>query len=210
MTKSPRRGPGRPAADEAVLQSEEVLQRALEAFADQGYEAVSIRRLSTELGMGHTFISDRYGSKESLWKAVVGYAMEQSLPSVAAELADVGRDDLERLVASVRALHRAAAESSHFARLLDQEARVESARLDYLHGLLVPVNATIKELFDRLVADGRLRPMPWYLFYFLTTAPTSLYSQPPLARLMGRPDDADDHDLMTELVLGGLLSREPA
>jgi hypothetical protein len=46
--------------------------------------------------------------------------------------------------------------------------------------------------------------MPWYLFYFLTTAPTSLYSQPPLARLLGRPDDAEDADLLTDLVLGGL------
>ena len=195
-------------ADDA-LPPHQVLQYALEAFADQGYEAVSVRRLSADLGMGHTFISDRYGSKEALWKAVVGYAMEQARPTVAEELADDGRDDLERLIATVRALHRAAAESDHFARLLDQEARMDSPRLVHLHELMAPVNDAIRSLFDQLMADGRLRPMPWYLFFFLTTAPTSLYSQPPLARLMGRPDDADDHDLMTELVLGGLLGPEP-
>jgi AcrR family transcriptional regulator len=183
-----------------------VLQHALEAFADEGYEAVSVRRLSAGLGMGHTFISDRYGTKEDLWKAVVEYAMGQSSPQITAALADDGRADLERLADAIRALHRAAAGSAHLARLIDQEARVESPRLEHLYRLLTPWNDAIKSLFDRLVADGGIRPMPWYLFYFLTTAPTSLYSQPPLARRLGRPDDADDHDLLTDLVLGGLLA----
>lgn len=205
MTSSARRGPGRPAADDPSVQPESVLQHALRAFADQGYEAVSIRRLSTELGMGHTFISDRYGSKKELWEAVVDYAMARTAPQVGAELADEEKDDLDRLVSTVRALHRAAAESADFAALIDQEARIDSPRLAYLYELMIPVNGEIRALFDRLVGEGRLRPMPWYLFYFLITAPTSLYSQPPLARLLGRPDDADDHDLMTDLVLGGLL-----
>lgn len=206
MTRSVRRGPGRPTKTDPVLEPETILQHALEAFADQGYEAVSVRRLSTELGMGHTFISDRYGSKEGLWKHVVEYAMGPWLEVVTVELEQDGRDDLERLVGAIRALHRAALESAHFARLIDQEARINSPRLAHLHELLAPVNETIKSLFERLVDDGRIRPMPWYLFYFLTTSPTSLYSQPPLARLMGRSDDADDHDLMTDMVLHGLLA----
>lgn len=207
MTRSAHRvGPGRPAKTDSVPEAETVLQHALKAFADQGYEAVSVRRLSNELGMGHTFISDRYDSKEGLWTAVVEYAAGPWLRAVTAKLEQDGRDDLERLVSAIRALHQAASDSAHFARLIDQEARVDSPRLAHLHGMLAPVNATIKSLFDHLVSDGRLRPMPWYMFYFLTTSPTSLYSQPPLARLMGRSNDADDHDLMTDMVLHGLLA----
>lgn len=208
MNHVARSGPGRPGKDEARLEPPTVLERALAAFALQGYDAVSLRALSADLGMGHTFVSDRYGSKEELWKSVVDYAMERWLAVVNVELADGDRDDFERLVGSVRALHRAAVGSPHFARLIDQEARTESARLGYLHEVLQPVNETLRSLFDRLVAEGSLRPMPWYLFYFLTTSPTSLYSHPPLARLMGRPDDADDHDLVTDLILGGLLELE--
>jgi hypothetical protein len=114
---------------------------------------------------------------------------------------------LERLVAAVRALHRALSRSAHFARLVDQEARVESPRLAYLYELMAPWLDGIKPLFTRLVERGVLRPMPWYLFHFLITAPSSLYSQPPLARRVGRPDDADDHDLMTDLVFGGCSAR---
>jgi TetR/AcrR family transcriptional regulator len=33
-----------------------------------------------------------------------------------------------------------------------------------------------------------------------------MYSQAPLARLFGRPEDADDHKLMSTLVLNGLLT----
>lgn len=205
MTQQPRRGPGRPTASEEVPTPDQVLDHALEAFAGQGYEAVSVRRLSAELGMGHTFLSDRYGSKDALWRAAVRHALEKISPEVATELADDGRDDLARLVAAVRALHRAAARSAHLAWLLDQEARLDSTRLEFLHEQLAPINAELKALFDRSVAAGLLRPMPWYLFYFLVTAPTILYSQPPLARLMGRPEGADDHDLMSELLLGGLL-----
>ncbi|MFD2796479.1 TetR/AcrR family transcriptional regulator [Promicromonospora vindobonensis] len=207
-TSRRRRGPGRPGAHEAVPELEQVLDRALEAFAEHGYEAVSLRQLNAHLGMGHTFISDRYGSKEAFWKVVVEHAFDQVRPEVAAALVDDGKDELERLVAAVRALHRALSRSAHFAGLMDQEARVESPRLAYLYELMAPWLDGIKPLFTRLVERGDLRPMPWYLFHFLITAPSSLYSQPPLARRVGRPDDADDHDLMTDLVLGGLLGTE--
>ncbi|WP_419998095.1 TetR/AcrR family transcriptional regulator [Streptomyces boninensis] len=214
MTQLPsrRRGPGRPAADEPTPQLEQVLRLGLEAFAELGYEAASVRRLSARLGMGHTFISDRYGTKEAFWKAVVEYALDPIRPEVAAALADDGRGDLERLAAAARAFHRAAARSphsAHFARLINYEAGAESPRLTHLYALMAPFNDVMKPLFDRLVADGTLRPMPWYLFHFLVTGPVGMYGQLPLARLFGRPDDTDDHDLMTDLILGGLLSQAP-
>jgi hypothetical protein len=43
------------------------------------------------------------------------------------------------------------------------------------------------------------------LFHFAVTKPVAMYSQAPLARLFGRPEDADDHALMSTLVLNGLL-----
>ncbi len=48
--------------------------------------------------------------------------------------------------------------------------------------------------------------MPWYLFHFAVTKPLAMYSQTPLARLFGRPEDADDHALLSDLVLNGLLN----
>lgn len=84
------------------------------------------------------------------------------------------------------------------------EAGRDSPRLVYLYTLISPVNDVARPVFDRLVAEGTLRDIPWYLFHFAVTKPPAMYSQAPLARLFGRPDDADDHTLMSTLVLNGL------
>jgi TetR/AcrR family transcriptional regulator len=179
-----RRGPGRPPADAPLPDLEEILQRGLEAFAELGYEAVSVRQLNERLGMGHTFIHDRYGSKEAFWQAVMEAAIRHLTDEVTAVLdRKQPADDLARLAASVRAFHQAAAHRPHLSRVIDYEAGR-----------------------DWLVHHRTLRDIPWYLFHFAVTKPLAMYSQVPLARLFGRPDDADDHALMSTLVLNGLLT----
>ena len=37
-----------------------------------------MRQLNERLGMGHTFVHDRYGSKEAFWRAVMDAAMQTS------------------------------------------------------------------------------------------------------------------------------------
>jgi TetR/AcrR family transcriptional regulator len=93
----------------------------------------------------------------------------------------------------------------HLIRVIDYEAARESARLAYLYMLMGPLNDAARPVFDRLVHRGTLRDMPWYLFHFAVTKPLAMYSQASLARLFGRPDDADDHTLMSTVVLNGLL-----
>ncbi|MCW2941544.1 MAG: putative TetR-family regulator [Actinomycetia bacterium] len=202
-----RRGPGRPPADALLPDLKEIFQRGLEAFAELGYEAVSVRQLSARLGMGRTFVNDRFGSKEAFWKAVVEHAIAEVTDEVAAALAaEEATDDLARLVAGVRAFHQANARRPHLTRVVDYEAGRDSPRLAYLYTLMSPLNNAGRPVFDRLVRDGAIRDIPWYLFHFAVTKPLAMYSQVPLARLFGRPDDTDDHTLMSTLVLGGLLT----
>src|SRR5258708_27984492 len=103
-----RRGPGRPPAGMPVPEHGQVLERGLEAFAELGYEAVSVRQLNARLGMGHTFIHDRYGSKEEFWKAVVRSAIQQVTAEVGAAH-EASEDDLTQLIAGIRAFHVASA-----------------------------------------------------------------------------------------------------
>ncbi|HEY3691368.1 MAG TPA: TetR/AcrR family transcriptional regulator [Pseudonocardiaceae bacterium] len=200
-----RRGPGRPPADAPLPNLEEILQRGLEAFAELGYEAVSVRQLNERLGMGHTFIHDRYGSKEAFWRAIMESAIHHVTDEVAAALdREHPTDDLARLTASVRAFHQAAARRPHLTRVIDYEAGRDSPRVAYLYTLMSPLHDAARPVFDRLVHEGTVRDIPWYLFHFAVTKPLAMYSQAPLARLFGRPDDADDHTLMSTLVLNGL------
>jgi TetR/AcrR family transcriptional regulator len=210
MTTRPtarRRGPGRPPADAALPDLAEILQRGLEAFAELGYEAVSVRQLNERLGMGHTFIHDRYGSKEAFWRAVMESAIQQVTDEVMAALGkERSGDDLAQLIASVRAFHQANARRPLLTRVIDYEAGRDSPRLAYLYTLTSPLNHVGRPIFDRLVREGTLRDIPWYLFHFAVTKPLAMYGQAPWARLFGRPDDADDHTLMSTLVLNGLLT----
>jgi TetR/AcrR family transcriptional regulator len=206
-TAQRRRNPGRPPADASLPDAEQILQRALEAFAELGYEAASVRQLNERLGMGHTFIHDRYGSKEAFWRAVVAHAIRQVTVEVAAALKDEAPDDdLARLTATVRAFHQAGARRPHLTRVIDYEAGRDSPRLTYLYTLMSPLNNAGRPIFERLVREGKLRDIPWYLFHFAVTKPLAMYSQAPLARLYGRPDDAEDHSLMSTLALNGLLT----
>ena len=202
-----RRGPGRPPADAPMPAPDEIFQRGLEAFAELGYEAASVRQLNERLGMGHTFIHDRFGSKEAFWRAVMASAVRQVTDEVVAALEEEAPgDDLARLIASVRAFHQANARRPHLTRVVDHEAGRDSPRLTYLYTLMSPLNEAGRLVFDRLVREGKLRDIPWYLFHFAVTKPLAMYGQAPLARLFGRPDDADDHALMSTLVLKGLLA----
>ncbi len=210
MTVPQRRKPGRPASDAPVPQVEQILQRGLEAFAELGYEAASVRQLNAHLGMGHTFIHDRYGSKEAFWKAVVDDSFGRVAQEVAAVLEEEGKDDLYRLITTVRAFHRAAARRPHLTRLIDYEAARDSWRLAYLYGLMGPLNEAVRPMFARLVREGQLRDIPWSLFHFAVTTPLAMYSQTPLARLLGRPEDANDHTLMSTIALNGLLPAHTA
>jgi TetR/AcrR family transcriptional regulator len=206
-TAQGRRGPGRPPADAQLPELEEILQRGLEAFAELGYEAVSVRQLNERLGMGHTFIHDRYGSKEAFWRAVMESAIGHVTDEVMAAFdREQPTDDLARLTASVRAFHQAGARRPHLSRVIDYEAARDSARLAYLYTLMSPLNNAARPIFDRLVRQGPLRDIPWYLFHFAVTKPLAMYGQAPLARLLGRSDDADDHTLMSTLLLNGLLT----
>jgi hypothetical protein len=89
-------------------------------------------------------------------------------------------------------------------RLVDYEAGIESPRLAYLYAQMGPLNDAGRPQFERLVQEGKIRDIPWYLFHFIVTKPLAMYSQEPLARLFGRPDDADDHAMLSTLVLNGL------
>ncbi|WP_051499199.1 TetR/AcrR family transcriptional regulator [Nocardia sp. BMG51109] len=201
-----RRGPGRPKRDVRTPDHAELMRNGLRAFAELGYEAVSVRELNERLGMGHTFVHDRYGSKEAFWQAVVAHEFRTLAAELAPALTSEPDDDLDWLVRAVRVFHRVSAHHPALNRVIDYEAARESGRLDYLFTLTEPLNQAIRPVFERLVAAGRVRDIPWHAFHFAVVKPALLYGQEPWARRFGRPDDADDSGTIAEIILHGLLT----
>ncbi|CAM5262694.1 MULTISPECIES: TetR/AcrR family transcriptional regulator [Streptomyces] len=209
------RRPGRPGADTpAVPEEQSILQRGLEAFAELGYDHASARELARRLGVSHNFINDRYGSKAAFWRAVVDHALGGQLarmPEV-----DDSVDDAERLRLIITGFYRSAVDTPLVGRLFVEELNRETERLDYLYErYIAPTLQTLTPSIERLVAEGRMAPVPMDVLFFAVIPPVSGMVEVPLARRLGRPVPASPEQLtataetLAALVVNGLLAKGP-
>lgn len=199
-----------------IRQDDEILDAALEAFAAQGYDAMSLRSLNARLGLSHGTISQRFGTKERLYFAAVDRGFATFLADIDARrqtalaAADV-RDDLMELRATIRSFLGAAVHRPEIGRLMNQEGLYESPRLDYiLEQVLVPWFAGFGGQLERLRAAGRIRPVTTRTIFFLVAhgaeAPYTLTALSDAFDHLDGPLDPDRHaDDVTDLILQGIL-----
>ncbi|WP_210593048.1 TetR/AcrR family transcriptional regulator [Streptomyces sp. GESEQ-35] len=192
-------------------EEESILLRGLEAFAELGYDHASARELARRLGVSHNFINDRYGSKAAFWRAVV----DQALGSQLARLpqVDPALDDAEQLRQFITGFYRTAADEPRMGRIFVNEFTLDTERLDYLYETYIaPTVQAIEAIIDRLVASGRMAPVPMDVLFFVIIAPISGMVEVPLARRLGRPEAASPEQLtataeaLATLVINGLLA----
>ncbi|MDX3520510.1 TetR/AcrR family transcriptional regulator [Streptomyces scabiei] len=210
-TESVRR-PGRPGAGTpAVPGRESILQRGLEAFAELGYDRASARELARRLGVSHNFINDRYGSKAAFWRAVMDHALGSRTEGPPQQ--DSRVDDAVRLRQIIAGFYRAAADTPLIGRVLVDESSRDTERLDYLYERhIVPTLRLMAPSIERLVASGRMAPVPMDVLFLAVVPPVSGMVDGPLARRLGRPEPASSQQLpgaaeaLATLVVNGLLA----
>ena len=205
------RGRGRPRAGEE-LDLNRLLQAALEAFAEKGYEGTSVRELSRRLGVSHALLTARFGSKEGLWFA----AMEHALVRVEhtwREVADSpGLDDLEALRRGIVRQVIFSAAHPQVLRIMSHEGAIDSPRVRYVVDRFVnPLRPGVESLLARLVADGRIRPVPYVtLHYLLTAGGGALFANPVEAALLGASEHPGAEDIrahaeaVADLLIAGI------
>ena len=71
-------GPGRSELDGALV----LLREAQNAFASSGFSATTLRGIAAAAGVNHTLVIHHFGSKESLWGAVIERLAEYLAPFV--------------------------------------------------------------------------------------------------------------------------------
>lgn len=81
-----KRTRGRPAQG-ACVDRETLLRNARKTFAKHGYDATSVREIARASGVDAALIAHHFGSKDSLWDAVVAQIGEQTAPMIAATAA---------------------------------------------------------------------------------------------------------------------------
>lgn len=213
------RGRGRPAKQDAsVVTDDDLLAAALEAFADRGYDGMSVRRLARDLGVSHNLIPQRFGSKERLWYAAVDHGFGALLADLLEVAQDPPADDVVALRTMIVRFVEANAARPALLRIINQEAAAPGERFDHLFDRFIePVRRYGTEVLDQLHAAGRIRTGSVALVYFfMTHGAGGPFAMPLLAERLGESIDRDDPDALhraavhaVDVLFDGLLATSP-
>lgn len=209
-------GLARRSPDAGAPSREQLLDAALDAFAEHGYGGTSIREVARAVGVHHNHYPQRFGTKERLWYAAVDHGFSQIRADLLPVLAEAHPDQLTRLRAVMVRFVEANARRPAVLRILNQEAITGGPRLDYIaQHYITPVFTATSALLDALHARGEVRSNSAGLLYFFVTNGSAggpiLY--PLLAEHVGMSIDPEDcaavHDhavAAVDLFFGGLVT----
>ena len=185
-----------------------LLDAASLLFTEHGFEGVSIRDLENEADVQRGLLVYHFKDKESLWKAMADRTFNLLADALAPRLevlADIS--PRERVSAIVRFYVRFSSRHPEFPRLLSQEARHHSWRLDYLaEKHLLNNTATLRDPVVKALGLSERKFMHWY--YLMAGASSLIFSHAPECELLfGADPHADDiveahADMMVNALLG--------
>ena len=184
-----------PTGDPTAVPTDLLLDSALTAFADKGFDGTSVRELARSIGVSHNLIPQRIGTKDELWTAAVDHGFARLAVALAEVLAGPPPDDdLVTLRALVVRFVEASGSRPALLRIIQQESIRPGPRFDYLFDTYIdPVRIFGSDLMVRLREAGRLRTDSVALMYFFMThgagGPLAL---PAMAERFGLAIDPDD------------------
>ena len=203
--------PNKPRGRPPIRSDKEILRAALSAFAALGFEAMSVRALNAKLGVSHETISQRFGSKRSLYFAAVDFGIAEFLATLSEARGNQPNDiddldEIGELRATIHSFMTAASRHPELGRLVNQEGLEANERLDYLvANAFDPIARPLVELVARLVEQGIIRPISARELFFFGQAGAAPFNLPQLSSafdVVDGPIDLADHiDRMTELIM---------
>lgn len=195
LTRNHRPGAGRPTREQAELRHEELLDRALELFLENGFELVTMEAIAAAVGMTKRTVYARYEDKRALFTAAVQRAVERWIVPVE-RLQAVETDDLEATLVEVARIRLANAISPTGLRL-QRIVNAESYRFPELFDQTFeqgtrPTLQYLADLLKRHAAKGELviedADMAGAAFLSM------VIGGPTRTAVHGRPIDADGYD----------------
>jgi TetR/AcrR family transcriptional regulator len=147
----------------------DLLDLALDAFADGGYEGTSVRELCRRLGVSHNLVHERYGSKEQLWYAAIDHGFRRLASELATAAMSVSTgDELDRLRAILVRYVEVTAERPALIRIINTEAARPGGRLDHVYDEYIrPAHEVADAVLRSLERAGRVRRLSPAALHFL-------------------------------------------
>jgi AcrR family transcriptional regulator len=191
---------------------DDILQAALRAFAEHGYEKMSLRALNAEMGLSRGTINQRFSSKEQLWYAAVDQGFRRLIADINGELEQLApHDNMSLLRNTFRAFLVASWRQPEMMRLMNQEGLHSTARLDHIVSeFVLPTLSTSMAAMDRLADAGRMRRVPARVLLFLlahgAAAPFTLRALSERFDCVDGPLNPERHiELATDVIMTALL-----
>jgi AcrR family transcriptional regulator len=200
-----------------IRDDDDILRAALHAFAEHGYDGMSLRTLNAEMGLSRGTINQRFGSKEQLWYAAVDHEFRHLIHDLNVELQQrpVPDDDLLRVREGIRAFLIASIRRPELVRLMNQEGLHATSRLDYIiTSFTLPTLAPLWQAVNRLADTGVVRRVPARTLLFLiahgAAAPFTLGPLSDRFNAVDGPLDPVEHiELVTDIIVSGLRIAQP-
>ncbi|PJG47397.1 hypothetical protein CAF53_03430 [Sphingobium sp. LB126] len=155
-----------------------ILQAALSEFAENGFDAASIRNIADRINVQHPLITYHYSTKDVLWQAVAEHAFTRIRDQWDENISE-GSDmsALERLREEYKALFRFTVEFPQFHRFMRQETRSHSPRLQWVaQKMLSPLIERLLPQIRAAQEEGSLPQVEPIIFHYLMISLTSTLS----------------------------------
>jgi AcrR family transcriptional regulator len=140
--------PPRKQQQRSIRTKQKLLDAALEAFSENGFQGTSTRNIAERAGVHHPLITYHFKNKEELWRAAADRIFtEFNVALATAAQAQAGECPKARMSAMIRAYVHYAAGQPALHKIMVQEASRPSRRLDWL------INTHLRPLFEAAVED---------------------------------------------------------
>lgn len=211
--KSARSGATRTAAPQADDTRTALLVGAIDAFAECGYQAMSVRALTRKLGVSHNIVHHHFGSKWKLWCAAMEHGLSAGMHEIVQSYDDAlhGSDPIEVVRTIIRNAVMLFARYPSLARILANESAQGGERLDFLfERYFQPTIEAFQNLLDRTQRQGMRKLDSRMIILLVVAGVPALFTQAPLAYRIGKLDGNSVAtvnryaDTVAELLIGGL------
>jgi TetR/AcrR family transcriptional regulator len=204
------------AAGNAAAAQETILEAALEAFAQRGYDGVSVRELNRQIGVSHNLVHHYFGSKDALWRAAIDFGLNRVNEAWRLEDLAPDADPVEKMKVGLRRFLEVTARSPSVQRIMEYEAAIGGPRLDYIaERYIVPfLSPGLARFEDTTEIEKRDLHLP-SIALLTACGATAFFTQAALARKIGGPDPFSEEGIerhirtMTTVLLYGVLGRPP-
>ena len=191
----------------------QILDAALEAFAEAGFEATSVRELTRRLGVSHNLVHHHFGSKQDLWRAALNHGIGSTADALAELLRhSVGsprsRQVLHQVLESAIAL---LTKRPEVARIFADESARPGPRLDYLYEqFLGPLVTILSRFLSESKAYGVRDVDSRIAALFVLSSASAQFTHAALAEKLGIGSESRVAytDSLIDLVLGGLMTSD--